>query len=49
MLSERTYEIEVPARELIEALSRLSAKQRAAIVLHYAADYPIREVASILA
>lgn len=46
--SDRTYEIEVPARELIEALARLSARQRAAIVLHHAADYPIREVASIL-
>ena len=42
------YEMEVPARELVLALRRLSDKQRAAIVLHHAADYPIREVAAIL-
>lgn len=47
-LSERTYEIEVPARELVDALSLLPAKQRAAVVLHHAADYPIREVALML-
>jgi RNA polymerase sigma-70 factor (ECF subfamily) len=47
-LREATYEIEVPARQLIDALIALPTKQRAAVVLHHAADYPIREVALIL-
>jgi RNA polymerase sigma-70 factor, ECF subfamily len=34
---------------LIEVLARLSPKQRASIVLHHYAGYPVREVASILA
>jgi DNA-directed RNA polymerase specialized sigma24 family protein len=34
---------------LIAALGRLSPKQRAAIVLHHYAGYPVRDVASILA
>jgi RNA polymerase sigma factor (sigma-70 family) len=45
---ERSYEMEEPARELIAALARLSPKQRAAMVLHHAAGYPIKEVATIL-
>jgi RNA polymerase sigma factor (sigma-70 family) len=48
MTIERTYEMEVPARELVAALSRLSERQRAAVVLHHAAGYPIREVAAIV-
>lgn len=43
-----TYEMDPPARELVEALSRLSPRQRSAIVLHHAAGYPVREVAAIL-
>jgi RNA polymerase sigma-70 factor (ECF subfamily) len=42
------YEMEVPAMELVEALRRLSPKQRAAVILHHAAGYPLREVASIV-
>lgn len=45
---ERSYEMEDPARELVAALARLSSKQRAAVVLHHAADYPLKEVAAIL-
>lgn len=45
---ERSYEMEEPARELIAALARLSPKQRAAMVLHHAAGYPVKEVAAIL-
>ena len=48
MTIERTYEMEEPARELVAALSRLSERQRAAVVLHHAAGYPIREVAAIV-
>ena len=43
-----SYEMELPARELVEALRRLSPNQRASVVLHHAAGYPIRDVASIL-
>jgi RNA polymerase sigma factor (sigma-70 family) len=48
MSIERTYVMEEPARELVAALSRLSERQRAAVVLHHAAGYPIREVAAIV-
>jgi RNA polymerase sigma-70 factor (ECF subfamily) len=43
-----SYEMESPAVELVEALRRLSPRQRAAVVLHHAAGYPVREVAAIL-
>ena len=43
-----SYEIDLPARELVEALRQLSPKQRASVVLHHAAGYPVREVAAIL-
>jgi RNA polymerase sigma-70 factor (ECF subfamily) len=42
------YEMEDPAVELIRALAQLSVRQRAAVVLHHAADYPVKEVARIL-
>jgi RNA polymerase sigma-70 factor (ECF subfamily) len=42
------YEMEPPALELVEALRRLSPRQRAAVVLHHAGGYPVREVAAIL-
>jgi RNA polymerase sigma factor (sigma-70 family) len=48
MTIERTYEMEEPARELVAALARLSERQRAAVVLHHAAGYPIREVAALV-
>jgi len=43
-----TYEMEPPAVELIDALRGLASRQRAAVVLHHAAGYPVREVAAIL-
>jgi RNA polymerase sigma-70 factor (ECF subfamily) len=43
-----SYEMEEPARELVAALARLSPKQRAAVVLHHAAGYPLKEIAAIL-
>lgn len=43
-----SYEMDPPARELVDALRRLSPRQRAAVVLHHAAGYPVREVAAIL-
>jgi RNA polymerase sigma-70 factor (ECF subfamily) len=43
-----TYEIEGSARELVDALQRLSPKQRTSVVLHHAAGYPLREVAAII-
>ncbi len=44
----RSYEMEEPARELVAALAKLSEKQRAAVVLHHAAGYPVKEIAAIL-
>lgn len=48
VVKEVAYEMEEPARELVVALARLSPKQRAAVVLHHAAGYPVREVATII-
>jgi RNA polymerase sigma factor (sigma-70 family) len=45
---ETAYEMDEPARELLEALRSLSSKQRAAVVLHHAGGYPVREVAAII-
>lgn len=45
---EESYEMEEPAVELVRALRRLSARQRAAVVLHHLADYPVKEVAELL-
>jgi RNA polymerase sigma-70 factor (ECF subfamily) len=45
---ERSYEMEEPARELIDALATLSPKQRAAVILHHAGGYPLKDVAAIL-
>jgi RNA polymerase sigma-70 factor (ECF subfamily) len=45
---EGAYVMEEPARELVAALAKLSTKQRAAVVLHHAAGYPVRQVAAIV-
>ena len=45
---EESYEMEEPAVELLGALARLSPGQRAAVVLHHVADYPVKEVAALL-
>jgi RNA polymerase sigma-70 factor (ECF subfamily) len=48
LTTEGSYEMEVPARDLIVALGSLSERQRASVVLHDGAGYPAREVARIL-
>jgi RNA polymerase sigma factor (sigma-70 family) len=47
-LSEPMYELPEPAAEVTAALRQLTPQQRAAIVLHYYADRPIREIAEVL-
>lgn len=46
--AEGSYEMEEPARELVAALAQLSPKQRAAVVLHHAEGFRVKEVATIL-
>ena len=43
-----SYEMEEPAHDLVVALSQLSEKQRASVVLHDAAGYPAKAVAKIV-
>jgi RNA polymerase sigma-70 factor (ECF subfamily) len=45
---EGIYEMEEPARDLVAALAKLSERQRASVVLHHAAGYPVKEIAAIL-
>jgi RNA polymerase sigma factor (sigma-70 family) len=40
--------MEEPPARLVAALARLSPNQRAALVLHYYAGYPTKEIARIL-
>lgn len=47
-LSEASYELPEPAAEVTAALQQLPAQQRAAVVLHYYADRPIREIAELM-
>ena len=42
------YDLEEPAIDLVRALRRLSPNQRAAVVLHHAAGYPVADVAGII-
>jgi RNA polymerase sigma-70 factor, ECF subfamily len=42
------YEIAEPPARLVAGLARLSPNQRAAMVLHYYAGYPTKEIAGIL-
>jgi RNA polymerase sigma-70 factor (ECF subfamily) len=46
-LPEAEVQLSAETIELVVALPRLSPKERAAVVLHYYADYSIREVADI--
>jgi len=48
LLAEGRYEAPEPASELLSALARLSPKQRASVVLHHYAGYPVRDVAAML-
>lgn len=45
---ERWYGMEEEAIDLMDALRGLPKKQRAAVVLHHGAGYPVRDVASII-
>jgi RNA polymerase sigma-70 factor, ECF subfamily len=47
-ISEPMYELPEPAAEVTVALRQLPPQQRAAVVLHYYADRPIREIAELL-
>ena len=46
--TDRTVEDAEPAADLMAALRRLSASQRAAVYLHYRADLPVRQVAQVM-
>jgi RNA polymerase sigma-70 factor, ECF subfamily len=46
--AEETYELPEAGRQLIDELSRLSPKQRAALVLRYFEGYSTREIAEII-
>lgn len=47
-LPEEAYEMTEPLIDMVRALSELSPKQRASVVLHHYAGYPAREVARII-
>lgn len=42
------YEVPHEASELFDALRRLSPNQRAAVVLHHYAGYPVKDIASMI-
>ena len=46
--TERSAQVDDPDVELLDALRRLSPKQRAALVLHYYVGHPTKEIAAIL-
>jgi RNA polymerase sigma-70 factor (ECF subfamily) len=43
-----SYELPEHADEVVRALAKLSPKQRAAVVLHHYAGYPVKEIAKML-
>jgi len=45
---EAWYGMDEEGTDLIDALRRLPPKQRASLVLHHGAGYPVREVAAIV-
>jgi RNA polymerase sigma-70 factor (ECF subfamily) len=45
---EPAYEMPESARDLVAALWRLSPRQRACVVLHHYAGYPVKEIAAML-
>src|ERR1700675_4397339 len=48
LLGTESYEMPDGTRNLVASLGRLPAKQRAAVILFYYADYPISKIADIL-
>ena len=47
-IPEAAYEMPEPITEILSALARLSPRQRAAVILHHYAGYPVRDAARIL-
>jgi RNA polymerase sigma-70 factor (ECF subfamily) len=47
-VKEQSYEIPEPAEEVVRALMALSPNQRAAVVLHHYAGYPVKEIAAMI-
>lgn len=47
-IADQSYEMEEPPATLVAGLARLSPNQRAALVLHYYAGYPTKEIAGII-
>ncbi|MDP9226839.1 MAG: sigma-70 family RNA polymerase sigma factor [Actinomycetota bacterium] len=47
-MPDRSAEMDESPVDLMRALARLSPKQRGALVLHYYAGYPVRDIARIL-
>lgn len=45
---DRPYDASVSDQRVLSAIAQLSDRQRAAVVLHYYADRPVREIAEIL-
>jgi RNA polymerase sigma-70 factor (ECF subfamily) len=45
---EVAYELPEPARDVVDALARLSPRQRACVVLHHYAGYPVKEIATMI-
>ena len=46
--TDAPYDSPEPASDLVAALKRVSPSERAALVLHHYAGYPVKEVASII-
>ena len=42
------YDMPESARDVVDALARLSPRQRACVVLHHYAGYPVKEIATML-
>jgi RNA polymerase sigma-70 factor (ECF subfamily) len=47
-MPERSYEMTESNADLLAALQAVSPKQRAALILHYYADLPVRQIAETL-
>ncbi len=45
---EAAYDMPESARDVVDALVRLSPRQRACVVLHHYAGYPVKEIATML-
>jgi RNA polymerase sigma factor (sigma-70 family) len=48
LVGEGAYEDAAPLTDVLDALAKLSPKQRAAVILHHYAGYSVKEVAEII-